>query len=144
MRTLLPDQPPAELEELLERRRRHGADTHDEMWDGVLHMTPAPLRRHARLQAEVAEMLGPLGRAAGLEVVAEFNLGASSDFRVPDAALLAPGPDELYVQTAALVVEIISPGDETMDKLPFYAAHDVDELLIVDPQTRSVQWLRLT
>ncbi|MGO9247332.1 MAG: Uma2 family endonuclease [Solirubrobacteraceae bacterium] len=29
-------------------------------------------------------------------------------------------------------------------KLPFYAAHGVDELLIVDPQKRSVDWLSLT
>lgn len=30
-----------------------------------------------------------------------------------------------------------------MQKLPFYAAHRVDELLIVDPDRRSVEWLRL-
>jgi putative restriction endonuclease len=29
------------------------------------------------------------------------------------------------------------------DRLPFYAAHRVDELLIVDPQQRSVSWLAL-
>jgi Uma2 family endonuclease len=45
--------------------------------------------------------------------------------------------------TAALVVEIVSPGDETWEKLPFYAAHHVDEVLIVDPQERSVSWLAL-
>lgn len=32
------------------------------------------------------------------------------------------------------------PGDETWEKLPFYAAHHVDELLIVDPQRRTVDW----
>jgi hypothetical protein len=40
-------------------------------------------------------------------------------------------------------VEIISPGDETWQKLPFYAAHDVDEVLIVDPTERTVTWLGL-
>jgi hypothetical protein len=29
------------------------------------------------------------------------------------------------------VIEIVSPGDESWDKLPFYAAHEVDEALIV-------------
>ncbi len=144
MPTLVLDPPPAELQALLERRRRWGADTHDEVWDGVLHMAPAPLRRHARLQAQLAVLLEPLARAAGLEAVAQFNLGDANDFRVPDGALLAPGPDELYVPTASLVVEILSPGDETMAKLPFYAAHNVDEVLIVDPEGRSVQWLGLT
>jgi len=38
---------------------------------------------------------------------------------------------------------ILSPGDETRDKLPFYAAHQVDEVVIVDPEQRSVEWLAL-
>jgi Uma2 family endonuclease len=41
------------------------------------------------------------------------------------------------------VIEIVSPGDESWEKLPFYTAHDVDEVLIVDPQERSVDWLAL-
>jgi len=40
-------------------------------------------------------------------------------------------------------VEIVSPGDESWQKLPFYAAHGVDELLIVDPAAHSVDWLAL-
>jgi len=143
MPTLVLDPPPAEIEALLERRRRIGADSHDEMWQGVLHVAPAPLRRHARLQARLAALLEPLANARGLEVVSEFNLGASEDYRVPDGGLLAPGPDELYVSTAALVVEVVSPGDETWAKLPFYAAHRVEEVLIVDPQERAVYWLAL-
>ncbi|MHB1467972.1 MAG: Uma2 family endonuclease [Solirubrobacteraceae bacterium] len=38
-------------------------------------------------------------------------------------------------------MEILSPGDETWEKLPFYAAHRVDELLIVDPNEREIHWL---
>jgi Uma2 family endonuclease len=41
------------------------------------------------------------------------------------------------------VIEIVSPEDESWQKLPFYAAHAVDEVLIVDPQERSVHWLGL-
>ena len=68
----------------------------------------------------------------------EFNLGEPDDFRVPDGGLRR-GPRELFASTAALVVEIASPGDETRDKLDFYAAHDVAELLIVDPLKRTVE-----
>jgi Uma2 family endonuclease len=143
MPTVILDPPPAEIEALLDRRRRWGADTHDEMWEGVLHMAPAPLRGHARLQMQIGALLEPLADTAGLETVAEFNLGHAHDYRVPDAALLAPGPNELYVPSAALVVEIVSPGDESWEKLPFYAAHGVDEVLIVDPQERAVHWLAL-
>ena len=60
-----------------------------------------------------------------------------------DGGLFRPGPDEVYMATAALVVEIISPGDKTWEKLGFYSAHNVDELLIVDPHGRRVHWLAL-
>ncbi|MGH2927606.1 MAG: Uma2 family endonuclease, partial [Solirubrobacteraceae bacterium] len=45
--------------------------------------------------------------------------------------------------TVALAIEIVSPGDDSGAKLGFYAAHGVDELLIVDPRNRSVDWLGL-
>ena len=41
------------------------------------------------------------------------------------------------------VVEIVSAGDETARKPPFYAAHEVQELVTVDPATRTVGWLAL-
>jgi hypothetical protein len=50
-------------------------------------------------------------------------------------------PRGTWFATAALTVEIVSRGDETLDKLPLYAAHQVDELLIVDPDKRTVDWL---
>jgi Uma2 family endonuclease len=45
------------------------------------------------------------------------------------------------VTTAAIVVEILSPEDETWQKLQFYAAHGVDEVLMIDPASHSVRWL---
>lgn len=147
MRTLLPDPPPAELrealDELLERRRQWGADHHDEVWDGVLHMNPVSHWRHAELQAQLSELLRPLARAVGLRAVAEINLGERDDYRVPDGAITDAGPGALYNPTAKLVIEVLSPGDETWHKLGFYAAHGVGELLIVDPDQRRVHWLEL-
>jgi Uma2 family endonuclease len=145
MPTLVMDPAPVELEALLERRRRLGLDHHDEIWGGVLHMNPAPHGRHHRIAQQLAEILGPCARAAGLTAaVHEFNLGVPEDYRVPDGAIHRPGPDQMYYATVALVVEIVSPADESWAKLPFYAAHDVDELLIVDSEKRSVSWLGLT
>jgi Uma2 family endonuclease len=145
MRTLVLDPSTAGLDELLGRRRRSGLDRLDEVWAGVLHMIPAPSLAHARIAQQLAELLGPVARAAGLEsVLHEFNLGDSEqDFRVPDGALHRPGATGTWLPTGALVVEILSPGDETWEKLPFYAAHDVDEVLIVDPGERKVHWLGL-
>jgi Uma2 family endonuclease len=144
MPTLVMDPAPVELEALLERRRRLGLDHHDEMWEGVLHMNPAPHGRHQRIAQQLAVALNGPARAKGLlPAMGEFNLGVVNDYRVPDGAVHRPGPDRLYYPTTALVVEIVSPGDESWKKLPFYAAHDVDEVLLVDPATRSVDWLAL-
>lgn len=134
------------LEELKERRRRAGLDRLDEVWKGVLHMVPAPSYEHAVVSQQLAVLLDGPARAAGLvPAMAEFNLGLSDhDFRVPDGGLHRPGASGTWLPTAALVVEIVSPDDETWQKLPFYAAHEVDELLIVDPAGRSVHWLALS
>jgi hypothetical protein len=145
MRTLLPDPPPAEIQALLARRKRLGLDRKDEVWEGVLHVVPAPDFRHALIAQQLAELIGPPARDAGLlPAMGEFNLGDSTaDFRVPNGGLHRPGTAGTWLPTAALVVEILSPGDETWQKLPFYASHGVDELLIVDPEKCEVHWLAL-
>ena len=145
MPTLVRDPQPAEFEALLERRRRLGQDALDEVWDGVLHMNPAPSGRHADIAQQLAVLLDQPARQAGLvPTLSIFNLGEADNYRVPDGGLHRERVDRVYYPSAALVVEIVSPGDETWEKLDFYAAHRVDELLIVDPQERTVQWLGLT
>ncbi len=144
MRALVVDPPTAGLEELLERRRRSGLDRLDEVWEGVLHMVPAPTIEHGDLESQLHAILRPLARQAGLRMVGQSNLGEGEhDFRVPDSALHRAGRSGTWHPTAALVIEIVSPGDESWEKLPFYAAHDVEEVLIVDAATRTVDWLGL-
>ena len=143
MPTLISDPPPAELEEFLERRRRLGLDRHDEIWEGVNRMMPAPGLAHRLVDRQLAKLLDPLAEAAGLLEGGELNLGTKDDFREPDRAIWRPEDSADWQQTVALAVEILSPGDSTWEKLPFYASHRVDELLIVDPQKRSVEWLAL-
>ncbi|MHB2000708.1 MAG: Uma2 family endonuclease [Solirubrobacteraceae bacterium] len=144
MRTLLPNPPPSDMEAVLARRRRLGQDRKDEVWEEVLHVVPGPSGEHSAVGAEVKSLTRESARLAGLTVSDEFNLGASGDFRVPDGGLHRATPRGTWIPTAALVLEVLSPGDETWEKLPFYAAHDVDELLIVDPEQRAVHWLALS
>jgi Uma2 family endonuclease len=143
-RVLVSEPTPPAVQALLDQRRRAGADTHDEMWNGVLHMAPAPRDVHAVIAVQLAELLGPVARAAGLVASAEFNLGSAEDYRVPDMGLHREQSWGTYALTAALVVEILSPSDDTWEKLPFYATHDVDELIVVDPDLRTIRWLALT
>lgn len=144
MPTLVLD--PQELQALNERRRRSGLDRLDEVWEGVLHMVPAPSGEHADVTQQLAVVLDGPARAAGLfPTMGEFNLGSSeADFRVPDGGIHRSRPHGIWFPTAALVVEVVSPGDETWEKLPFYAAHSVEETLVVDPSQRAVRWLGLS
>jgi len=145
MPTLVLGSPPPELEALLERRRQAGVDRLDEVWQGVHHMVPGPSFEHARISQQLAVLLdGPARDGGLLAAISEFNLGESEhDFRVPDGGLHRPGAAGVWLSTAALIVEIISPDDETWQKVPFYAAHHVDEVLIVDPTEQAVTWLAL-
>jgi Uma2 family endonuclease len=145
MRTLVLDPPTAGLDPVLERRRRSGLDRLDEIWEGVLHMVPAPNFAHGDLESQLHAILRPLAQQAGLSMIGQSNLGEGEhDFRVPDSALHLPGASGTWHSTAPLVIEIVSPNDESWEKLPFYAAHEVDEVLIVDPRKRTVSWLGLT
>ncbi len=146
MPTLVLDPPPYEIQELLEHRKRSGLHRLDEVWEGVLHMVPAPSGRHAYIAQQLAVLLDGPARAAGLvPAMGEFNLGSSEeDFRVPDGGVHRTIPLATWYPTVALVVEIVSPDDESWQKLPFYAAHGVDEVLIVDPAEHAVHWLALT
>jgi Uma2 family endonuclease len=146
MPTLVRDPQPAEFEALLERRQRLGQDLMDEVWDGVYVMNPAPAGRHAEVVQQLAEILGAPARAAGLvPMVSIINVGEPDDYRVPDGGLLRgrPGEGGVYLPSAALVIEVVSPTDDTREKVPFYAKRGVEELLIVDPAERRVEWLAL-
>jgi Uma2 family endonuclease len=145
MATLVLDPHTPELEALRERRKQSGIDRLDEVWEGVLHMVPAPNDAHADIGQQLAELLGPPARAAGLfPTIQEFNVGDSTeDYRVPDGGLHRSRRWGTWEHTLPLVVEIVSPGDETWKKLSFYAARNVDEVLIVDPEQRVVHWLAL-
>jgi len=143
--TLIRDPQPVEFEQLLERRRALGLDLRDEVWDGVYVMNAAPAEGHGDIAQQLAELLGPHARRAGLVPrLSIFNLGEADDYRIPDGGLLRERTNGVYAPTAALVVEIVSPDDESWSKLSFYAARHVDEILIVDLAQHRVDWLKLT
>lgn len=143
MPTLVLDPQPAWVERLLEERRRSGADRRDEVWEGVLHVIPPPSVEHERLAHGLHVVLEPHAVAADLVVVGTVAVGAEGNYRVPDLALLRPGYAPQWNLTAALVVEIVSHRDDTWEKLPFYAGHRVDEVIIVAPDEQRIHWLGL-
>jgi Uma2 family endonuclease len=128
--------------ELLEQRRSAGIDRWDEMWEGVLHMVPPPSGRHQRFGMELALVLAPLAKASGLVPSYETGLfRTDDDYRVPDQVYARPerATDRGVDGAAELVVEILSSGDETYDKLDWYARLGVAEILVVDPDSRAAE-----
>lgn len=133
------------IRDWLAQRRALGQDTHDEVWEGVYYVAPQASVAHAMVQKQVMGVLEDYAKAVGLIGVAEFNLGEAGDFRVPDGGWLdaVPALDQVYAPTASIVLEVLSPDDKTWEKFPFYASRGVEEVLVADPQTRSVRcWER--
>src|SRR5215475_1278397 len=140
MRTVVVGQPPREFEDFLRRRRALGQDLFDEIWGGEYHVVPAPHGRHGEVQVELVEILAPRGRQVGLRTRGPCNIGQPHDYRVPDLACFTDRTPQAFQPTAAIVVEVLSSGDETWDKFDFYHEVGVRELLIVDPGKRTVPW----
>lgn len=143
MRTVILGPRPPEFEALLERRRARGQDHRDEVWNGEYHLAPPVPALHRYADARLAVLLDAPARRAGLVQTGAFNLGSPGDYRVPGRGVHRSLPATDYAASAAMVVEIVAPDDETWHKLGFYAAHEVGELLIADPAARSVSWLSL-
>jgi Uma2 family endonuclease len=142
MTTIVRGPRPPELEAWLERRRLAGADRFDEVWEGRYVVAPDPHSNHGAVMGELYALLKPVARRSGLRVAQAFNLGRPGDYRIPDGGLI-PGPRGVWHETAELVVEVLSPDDMAFDKLGFYTAHGVRELLVVDWQDRSVRCFAL-
>lgn len=134
-----------ELEAIIARRQALGQDRFDEVWDGEYHMSPGPTVGHALVDHAFAALLTPYAQAAGLHGSTAFNLGdGPTDFRVPDGGYHRGAPSGTWVPSAAIVVEIVSPDDETYAKFEFYAAHGVEEVIVADPAEKRVRCFRLS
>jgi Uma2 family endonuclease len=130
---------------LLDERRSKGLDKSDEMWEGELHMVPPPSEAHQELGAELFLALAPLAKTSGLlpryDPTGVFRPGHDDDWRVPDQVYARPElRSERGIEGAAsLVVEILSPHDETYRKLDWYGSVGVEQVLVIDPSTRRVE-----
>lgn len=140
MRTVLMGERPPELEKLIERRRALGQDVFDEVWEGDYHLAPAPHGRHAEVDFNLARILGPRADRAGLRGRGPANVGTPDDYRVPDQSYYADHTTRAYHPTADVVIEIVSPEDESREKFDFYFRVGVQEVGIVDPGARTVEW----
>ena len=137
----------ADAELTIAERQRLGLDKKDELWDGVWHLVNPPKIWHPRLNRDLFLVLAPLARSKGLEpfveICAVFGEDIKKNWRVPDQVYARPADAiEEGLTGAELLVEVRSPGDESYEKLPFYASRGVTEVLIVN-QDRTFELRRL-
>jgi len=129
-------------QEWLDERHRLDLDRKDEMWEGVLHMVPPGSSGHNELGADIMSLLRPLAAERGLRRFVEpgvFDptIPSMTSYRVADLGFARPEhvTRRGIEGRAVLLVEILSPRDESYEKLPFYRRVGVEELLYIDPAT---------
>jgi Uma2 family endonuclease len=137
------------------RAERAGSDgdQYDEVWEGVYIVTPLPNNDHQELVFEFVSIFGEVVRRAGIgQVFPGVNLsdreqGWEQNYREPDVAVFLRDTKAVNCGThwrgaADFLVEIISPGERTRDKIPFYSSLGVVELLIVDRDPWTLELYR--
>ncbi len=133
-------------EDLIARRRKLGNDRYDEVWDGVYVMPPMPNNEHQRvvmgLCASLYEVLGDGAAILPGANVSDRWADWEHDYRCPDVVVVLAGGQAIDRGThwqggPDFLVEIMSPGDDTMAKLPFYARLGVREVLVVERDSRT-------
>jgi Uma2 family endonuclease len=105
------------------------------------HLVPPPGTSHQVFAGALEQVLVLRAKPQGLMVIRELGLYASDkNYRTPD--LVVVDPKHLSARgaerTVEIAIEILSPNDESRDKLPFYAACGVLEVWLIDPVSRDV------
>jgi Uma2 family endonuclease len=141
MTTVIHD--PLVAERLRAERGASGADRYDEVWENVYMMAPMPNHEHQVLVGRFTRVLDEIVTDAEAgDVVPGVNVsdrvdGWETNFRVPDVAVFlkttsAVNHDQFWCGGPDFLVEIVSPHDQTGQKLGFYGAVKTRELLVVD------------
>jgi Uma2 family endonuclease len=144
MRAVMSDVSP----DILAWRQRTGADRWDEMWEGVLHMPPMPNREHQDLEWSMETYLRRHWvRPQRTRVFHGINVaspgGWPHNYRIPDLVLVTAerlsiiDRNEYFDGGPEAVVEILSPGDESYEKLGFYAELGVLEVWIIERDSKQ-------
>lgn len=129
--------------ELIAERKAKGLDRYDEVWEGVYMMSPLANNEHQWLATEMSTAIATvvdwqnLGRTLTGANVSDRRKDWKDNYRIPDVLVFQSNTSAEDCQThwfggPELAIEIVSPGDRTLDKLDFYAAVGTQELLVID------------
>lgn len=133
-----------EFAEVVKRTRADsGGDRYTEVWDGVTVMPALPNNEHQDLVLGLCVAFAAVvNRDAGDRVHPGANVSDQEEdwkqnYRCPDALVALSGcraedRETHWFGGPDLVVEIQSPGQDSREKLDFYAAVGCRELLVID------------
>ncbi|MEV2238508.1 Uma2 family endonuclease [Micromonospora sp. NPDC049891] len=117
-----------------------------ELFDGSLHVTPAPTPRHQRISRKLGNILEAAAETVGLELLEAVNVRLRPGrVPIPDLVLTTPVDlDDPYIEAVdvRLVCEIISPGNPATDnvlKMHYYAAAGIEWYLLVEQTTGALR-----
>jgi Uma2 family endonuclease len=141
------------FQDLIRERKAKGLDLYDEVWGGTYVMPSMPSLSHQKLVHSLEVILDEVVvRAGNGEVYPGANVSDRRDdwkenFRVPDIVVVLRGGRavacDAYLHGGPdFLVEIQTPGDATEEKIPFYCAIGVRELLIIARATRQLRLYR--
>lgn len=138
---------------ILRRRRLTGANRYDEVWDAVYLMSPLANDEHQMFVTDLSAVFTNVIKFTGLgQVRAGVNVsdlarGWRKNYRIPDIAIklnsgLARILKNHWVGGPDFVVEVVSEGDRTRQKLDFYSAIKTREVLVIDSDSWSLELYR--
>ncbi|MEM1060877.1 MAG: Uma2 family endonuclease [Planctomycetota bacterium] len=141
--------------ELIAERRANGLDRHDEVWEGTYVVMPLPNNEHqilaALLTALLVELVFKQGRGivTGPTNLTDRESDWTENFRAPDLAVFltdgsAENRDTHWLGGPDLVIEIVSPGDRSEQKLDFYASVGTREVLLVERDPWRLRLFRVS
>jgi Uma2 family endonuclease len=145
---------PRDQERLVAERRASGGDRFDEVWEGTYVMAPIADNEHQELAGSLISIFkSVVGWGTGAKILPGTNVSDRDqqwehNYRCPDVAVFLPGTSARdcgshWLGGPDFAVEILSPGDRTRQKLPFYASVKVRELLIIDRDPWALDLYRL-
>jgi len=140
-------------DQILAARIGSDGDQYDEVWEGVYIVTPLPNDEHQEIVSSLdfvlQEAVGVprLGKVRPGVNLSDRDEGWEKNYREPDVAVFLRGGRAINHGThwqgaADFLVEIISPGERTREKIPFYSSIGVVELLVIDRDPWSLELYR--
>jgi Uma2 family endonuclease len=141
-------------DELIQERKRIGADRYDEVWDGVYVMPSVPSLEHQELVHDLGAIFDDVVWRPGLgKIYHGLNVSDRAadwkeNYRVPDLVVVLEDSRAIrhhaHIQGGPdFLVEVESPGDDSEEKVPFYGQLGVRELLLIHRDKRTLRLLRL-